>query len=414
MKKLKIAPPPPIFTFIISLIIALFYFQSCQNTTAPLINNENAEALEKAGEINLIELDMIAKSLAKTLKKNALRKILRSETQKADTREHILDAKTFLEKNFSYNGKFYNFKKEMLTIAASNERDILNKALKKLNKGKVDIYFPVDKHFEKWDPNDQKIKVGYVNPFKEFDPVNVYDIDGNHYLLSSKAPPEEAVLMVNYCEHHGNHEITPQRREDDPGDGDGGGGGSGGGGSGGTNDRRIYFEWISFNDWSDYEPWTSGDPEFKMFFAITNKSTYKLTYTFGDEYGYWTWYGAYKRYIATDGWNHKSQYFVTIKSSNTDNEEYSYGSVKLIEEDKDIGEVSFNLEIPLTAFIDGAKATWTVKFSELDDDVGENTFIKLWKSPYFRGYNERNTAPLYKTECSVAGGSYLVFWWDHS
>ncbi len=290
-------------------MISSLSFQSCQDATAPTSktskNAKPTSSLQKSQEINLTDLDLLARQLAVVFKKKTLRKILKYDVLNANTREHIIDAKTFLEKKINVQGYESSFKNILLSQVNKSNKNNLYHIFNILKKGKIDIYFPVHTHLEHFDVNKNDLRIGYINPRKEWDPVNVYSIDGQHELLDAHKPPNIPVLMINYCEHFGNHTVAYNHNivlgQTIEGGGDGGGGGSSGGGSGGSSGNGIRD-----NGEKEYldkakqtvceEPWGSGDPE--IMYEIKNANgvivhTQAFKKTDGNSYFdcTYTWYG---------------------------------------------------------------------------------------------------------------------------
>ncbi len=233
-----------IITFLLMssfLILMSLNFQSCQETTSPIITKttNKSTSLQKSSELQVTDLDLLANNLALAFKNKKLRKILSNDTKNSVVREHILDAKTFLEKDINIFSKQTTFKNYLLENASLKTKNKLKRVFNKLKTGDLDIYFPVHDHLNNFNENKTTLRVGYINPWKEWDPINVYGIDGKHEKLDPRTPPEEPVLMVNYCEHHGDHRL-PLKSEINSqqvvGDDDGDGGSGSGSGSGGGSD----------------------------------------------------------------------------------------------------------------------------------------------------------------------------------
>ncbi len=268
-------------------MISSFSFQSCQEATAPhLIADKNTKptpSLQKKQGIELNDLDLLAKQLAIVFKKKILRKVLKHDAINAITREHILDAKAFFEKKRNIQGKAITFKNMLLTQSNKKKiKDELNHIFSILKKGEIDIYFPVHTHLEHFDINKNDLKIGYINPNKEWAPVNVYTLTGRHELLDSHQPPAEPVLMINYCEHYGKHNIKNNKHDITPGQtieggGDGGGGGGGGGTDSGSGHPKrkegdeMILQYVKQSVCED--PWGSGDPE--IYYSIKGQKGYK-------------------------------------------------------------------------------------------------------------------------------------------
>ncbi len=186
-------------------MISSLSFQSCQEATAPTHKLKSKLDLNKnkSGKLTLSELDILAKEIALLLNNDNVKEVLKNTLQHTTTREFILDAKEFLFKKIILNNQQTSLKQELLNNTI--ERNKLSNILDKLKKGKIDIYFPVFQHFINWYDNKNELRVGYMNPLKEWSPVNAYKLNGEHILLDANKPPQEPVLMVNYCEHFGNH-----------------------------------------------------------------------------------------------------------------------------------------------------------------------------------------------------------------
>ena len=293
------------------LILMSLNFQSCQEATAPGITKTTNESttLQKSVQLQVTDLDLLAKNLASAFKNKILRKILSNDTKNSRGREHILDAKSFLEKDINIFSKPTTLKSYLLDNASLKTKSKLLKVFNKLKVGNLDIYFPVLDHLNSFNENIATLRVGYINPWKEWDPINVYNIDGKHEKLDAHTPPKEPVLMVNYCEHHGKHKIPLKSivntQTIEGGDDGGGGSGSGGSGSGGSGSsgngirddgEQEYLDKAKQRNGQCQEPWGSGDPE--IMYEIKNAyGTIVHTQAFqksnGDSYFdcEYTWYG---------------------------------------------------------------------------------------------------------------------------
>ncbi len=164
-------------------------------------------------ELN-IDRKYIAKTLANLLGNESYRKVLEQEKNASGNREEILDASVFLNKSFTIKDKRTKFISEMSQISAMHKAsaDVEKSVsrIKKLHKGYVDIYFPIDEHRANWKSSSNELYV-VVYDRKDIDNdkgfLTAFDLNGNEFLLDVSKKPMVPTLAVALSETHGKYPL---------------------------------------------------------------------------------------------------------------------------------------------------------------------------------------------------------------
>ncbi len=110
----------------------------------------------------------------------------------------------------------------------------------------MDIYFPVNEHRKSWKSKINEILVAaqLLSDDEKYENIIAYALDGREIILDSKTPPEEPVLVIAPCEHHGDHSVQ-----------------TGNGALAKPASGSAVLKIVDFKLIDDNEPWYLGDPE---------------------------------------------------------------------------------------------------------------------------------------------------------
>ncbi len=208
------------FSLILSLLfLMLFSFQSCQEVTAPEIDNvsEQLTTLNKDVKLNQTEkeelvftLKSIAKGLAILFNDEANRKILENAINSSDKKEQILEASEFLNEiqNLKVNGqnKSITFREAITNLLPNNERSSFKNKILNLKFGLIDIFLPSKEYRKNW-RNTQEIQVvalGYNFDLEQKEAI-AYSNEGQSRIVPTNEKPNITTLVVYPSEKKGNY-----------------------------------------------------------------------------------------------------------------------------------------------------------------------------------------------------------------
>lgn len=212
MKKYQVILP--IF-FVI--VLAITFFTQCERMQSP--NTPEKEIV--TNEVNTIPKNLnnikfehavveksaktLARGIALALSEINQRKMIRREIDQAENLEKILYLDEVLMK------RAINSNQSLAEVVADkiglkNSKEVFD--LVSNISEKVDFYFPVDQHREKWNVS-ASVLVGY-DPFwlrdDEIKDFIAYDSNGQEVLLPVTQPSEQPTLVIAPCNHPANHE----------------------------------------------------------------------------------------------------------------------------------------------------------------------------------------------------------------
>lgn len=228
------------------------------------------------------ELDKLAQGMASSFKDPAFRKFLKSEIKAAKHREHILRLDEYLtkaekRKDFSDKAKAAQRLKE--TRAAKEK--IQPHARKLFGTDKIDIYFPVKEHRDKW-PGTDDLLVAFdpANDETEYTEITAYSVkDGTRISLSKEKAPDTPVVIICVSEHDSIQDVpelkAPESEQAPPqptGRPEGPEPPSTQEGKPDEGNSYMNMQWLELYD--DHEPWTKGDPEIYVVCVQTRNRTY--------------------------------------------------------------------------------------------------------------------------------------------
>lgn len=131
---------------------------SCKETNSTEVNTETPDTFKKSN--NKVEykfIKNIALSLAKFLKDDENRKLIKNEFNLSKKKENILEASEFLNSlhDLKLNGKTQNVSilKLLCDFIPDNERETFERTVENLEFGILDIYLPLEKWRKNWNGN---------------------------------------------------------------------------------------------------------------------------------------------------------------------------------------------------------------------------------------------------------------------
>lgn len=199
----------------ISLFVCLIVFPGCQEkiTTQPSteltqnILSNKAQQTTKLSKVTYDDLKILSKDLALLLNQEGVREILEKSIKESSNVEQILEVSEFLHRKITLNnnGKAYSTTifNELLKI--DNDHDFI-KALKNIDFGLIDIYFPSKVKRHEWNKNKELLVVPVIpKVIKKMDKVVAFNTKGEVVTVSTKNEPEIPALVVTLSEKRGHY-----------------------------------------------------------------------------------------------------------------------------------------------------------------------------------------------------------------
>lgn len=196
--------------FTILMMALLIVFSACQNedenVSGPSDTLNETNSIDKKNlSKDDFNLDVLAKGLAIVLRDQNNRKILEDELRTSKKVENIIECSEFLEKvkDYTSNGKKSNqtLKKLLKEVLKGKDLKEIERTMKNLDYGLIDIYMPVKEHLKNWKYTDEILVVPVDNEKAEQEKqIKAYDSELNEINLSTEEAPEIPSLVVTFSE----------------------------------------------------------------------------------------------------------------------------------------------------------------------------------------------------------------------
>lgn len=201
---------------IILAAILLLVITSCSNQNSNPISAQKSdeEMIAKAAEEQEAKLVSLAQQLAVSLNDQDIIGLLKSKFETANSREGILNfsellsetvkGATFVQKITADSLPTKYHLQHLLT--ATEITDLIGSF-----EDGLDFYLPVAEHRKCWQSKIGQLLV-LAPPLSiddtEWQELEAYDLNGTKQILSAKEPPQQPVLVITPCEHHGDHSLA--------------------------------------------------------------------------------------------------------------------------------------------------------------------------------------------------------------
>jgi hypothetical protein len=156
------------------------------------------------------DVELLAYSIAKVLKDEKVRKVFKKLHDNSKNSEKIIEASSLL--NFTYFDDDSKVEKSFKKLIEQNTKEVNKENIKNkfgnLDFGLFDIYFPIKKHREKWDENQELIVAALNSKISEGEnKIVAFNFDGMQIDLDSQTEPEIPTLVVVPSEKYGEYEL---------------------------------------------------------------------------------------------------------------------------------------------------------------------------------------------------------------
>lgn len=169
--------------FIIFFTLSMFW--GCQESTDKTVDpmSSTTHSSMKKPSLTEKEIDKVAKTLAKLMKKEDIRRLFLEKLNNSSFDGNALDANTFLADL------------NQMVSAQSDKNDIEN-ALTKMEQNCYKIYFPFAQHKDKWKGGEELYIAGINRAEKDSSLITAYDLNGKEIILSAKTSPNTPTLVI--------------------------------------------------------------------------------------------------------------------------------------------------------------------------------------------------------------------------
>lgn len=201
---------------IILAAILLLVIIGCSNQNSNPISAQKSdeEMIAKAAEEQEAKLISLAQQLAVSLNDPDIIGLLKNKFETTNTREGILNFSELLTENV--NGTTFAQKITADSLQRKYQLPRLLTAPEIIEligsfEDGLDFYLPVAEHRTSWQGKMNQLMVA-ATPITiddtEWQEIVAFGLNGVKRMLSAKEPPEEPVLVITPCEHHGDHSLA--------------------------------------------------------------------------------------------------------------------------------------------------------------------------------------------------------------